>query len=271
MTRRHVLAGLLLICLVPAAALAAESSATLPAITPSHAHEIEDLAFVAQTLSAQERRPSWLSHFKVKAAEPTARPRSREDQKKIMDEAALLEKTRKAGLLTDWHLEGRFGGGEGDFARRFAPEKAAAKEGARRDLSEPYELVFPEGSFALPPALASAKGVFYANSRAYLSSSGEWNVYMESGAEAVVFFDGRRVLERAPEATGVMRGKVHAESGYHSVMVKFTAVAAPFRVAILPPNSGSRRKNNTPYLQASPASEEIMAKEIGGPLTARGY
>jgi hypothetical protein len=229
-------------------------------------------AFIAQTLSAQERRPSWLSRFKVKAAEPAAKPQSREDQKKIMDEAAVLAKSREAGLLTDWHLDGRFGGGgQEDFARRFAPEKTAAKEDARRDLSEHYELVFPEGSFALPPALASAKGVFYANSSAYLSSSGEWNVYLESGVEAVVFFDGRRVLERAPEATGVMRGKIHAESGYHSVMVKFTAVATPFRVAILPPNSGSRRKNNTPYLQASPASEEIMAKEIGGPPVARGY
>lgn len=229
-------------------------------------------AFIAQTLSAQERRPSWLSHFKVKAAEPVTRPESREDQKKIMDEAEVLEKSREAGLLTDWHLDGRFGGGEqGDFARRFAPEKAAAKEGARRDLSEHYELVFPEGSFALPSALTSAKGVFYANSSAYLNSSGEWNVYLESGAEAVVFFDGRRVLERAPEATGVMRGKIHAESGYHSVMVKFTAAAAPFRLAILPPNSGSRHKNNTPYLQASPASEEIMAKGIGGSPTARGY
>jgi hypothetical protein len=155
--------------------------------------------------------------------------------------------------------------------RRFAPEKAAAKDGARRDLSERFDLVFPEGSFALPPAQASAKGVFYANSSTYLSSSGEWNVYLESGAEAVVFFDGRRVLERAPEATGVTRGKIHAESGYHSVMVKFTAVATPFRLAILPPNSGSRHKNNTPYLQASPASEEIMAKEIGEPPAVRGY
>jgi len=229
-------------------------------------------AFIAQTLSAQERRPSWLSHFKVKAAEPVTKPRSREDRKKIRDEAALLEKSREAGLLTDWHLDGRFGGGgRGDFARRFAPEKAAAKDGARRDLSERFDLVFPEGSFALPPAQASAKGVFYANSSTYLSSSGEWNVYLESGAEAVVFFDGRRVLERAPEATGVTRGKIHAESGYHSVMVKFTAVATPFRLAILPPNSGSRHKNNTPYLQASPASEEIMAKGIGGSPTARGY
>jgi hypothetical protein len=34
-------------------------------------------------------------------------------------------------------------------------------------------------------------------------------------------------------------------------------------VAILPPNSGSRRKNNTPFLQAAPASENLMAKQMG--------
>jgi hypothetical protein len=85
-------------------------------------------------------------------------------------------------------------------------------------------------------------------------------VYLESGAEAVVFVDGRRVLTRGEQATGVQRGKIHVEGGYHAVMVKFTAQAAPFRVAILPPNSGSRRKNNTPYLKASPSSEDMLAK-----------
>ncbi len=80
--------------------------------------------------------------------------------------------------------------------------------------------------------------------------------------------DGQRVVESGPKAPGVLRGSIHAESGYHSVMVKFTAEAAPFRVAILPPNSGSRRKNNTPYLQASPASEDMMAMQMGDVLMA---
>ena len=89
-------------------------------------------------------------------------------------------------------------------------------------------------------------------------------MYLESGAEAVVFVDGRRVLARESarksQATGVLRVKIQAASGYHSVLVKFMAQAAPFRVAILPPNSGSRRKNNTPYLKASPGSEDMLAK-----------
>jgi hypothetical protein len=178
-----------------------------------------------------------------------------------MQESQLLQDSREAGLLTDWHLEGRFGrGSDGEFARAFAPEKAAAKAAARRSQTESYELVFPEGKFTLPPASASLKGVFYARSITYLSSSGLWNVYLESGAEAVVFVDGQKVLEGAPKSAGVLRGTIHAESGYHSVMVKFTAQAAPFRVAILPLNSGSRRKNNTPFLQAAPASENLMAK-----------
>jgi len=216
------------------------------------------------TLSAQERHFGWLSHFKIRAAQQIAPLQGRDEQKRMMDEAELLENSREAGLLTDWHLDGRFGhGGQRDFTRRFAPEKAAEKQAAKLSQSEHHELVFPDGSFALPAALAAAKGVFYADSCAYLSGSGDWNVYLESGAEAVVFFDGRRVLERSRTATGVTRGRIHAESGYHSVLVKFTDQAAPFRLAILPPNSGSRRKNNTPYLQAAPASEDLMAERIG--------
>jgi hypothetical protein len=186
-----------------------------------------------------------------------------------LDETGLLEKSREAGLLTDWHLEGRFGhGGAGEFARSYAPERLAARQagkvasGVKSSGFEQkhYELVFAEGIFALPAEMAGQKGVFYADSSTYLSSGGEWNVYLESGAETVVFVDGRRVVTRSSKATGVQRGKIHVEGGYHQVMVKFTAQAAPFRVAILPPNSGSRRKNNTPYLKASPASEDLLAR-----------
>jgi hypothetical protein len=225
--------------------------------------------FSSQTLSAQERHLGWLDHFKIKAAQPSATPQSAEEQKKIMDQAELLENSREAGLLTDWHLDGHFGYGGGKFARRFAPEKRAAKDAAKFSRHEPHELVFPEGTFELP-AFAGVKGVFYADSSTYLSDSGNWTVYLESEAEAVVFLDGKRVLERPRAATGVTRGTIHAESGYHSVLVKFIAAAAPFRLAILPPNSGSRRKNNTPYLQASPASEDMMANRVCDPPMASG-
>jgi len=175
-----------------------------------------------------------------------------------VDATELLEKSREAGLLTDFHLDGRFGhGAANEFAREFAPEREAAKQ--TRFVRRRYELVFPEGIFTLPKGLSDSKGVFYAVSSTYLTSGGEWNVYLESSADAVVFVDGRRAVASGPNASGVLRGKIHIESGYHSVMVKFTAQAAPFRVAILPPNSGSRRKNNTPYLQASPASEDMQA------------
>ncbi len=203
---------------------------------------------------------------------------SRDNGNKATDQAELLANSREAGLLTDWHLEGRFGhGGEAQFARRFVPEKLAqrqAKSVAAGVDAGPerrhYELVFPEGTFALPSELAGRSGVFYASSSTYLDGGGEWIVYLESGVGAVVFVDGRRVLARESareasgesQATGVLRVKIQATSGYHSVLVKFMAQAAPFRVAILPPNSGSRRKNNTPYLKASPGSEDMLA-ELG--------
>ena len=181
----------------------------------------------------------------------------------ITREEDLLAESREAGLLTDWHLEGRFGSGRaGDFSRKFAPEKAAPKAPMRVDETQRYELVFPKGRFVLPTAMASRRGVFYATSSTYLSDSGYWDVYLESGAQAVVFVDGKNVLENEPDAKGVIRVTIRAERGYHSVLVKFTAQAAPFRVAILAQNSGSRRKNNTPYLQASPTSEDMTAEKI---------
>jgi len=119
------------------------------------------------------------------------------------------------------------------------------------------------GGVTILPKLAGRKGVLYALSCTYLTSSGDWNIYLESAAEADLFVDGRRVLVRGPNATGTLRETIHAESGYHMVMVKFVAQSAPFRVAILPPNSGSRRKNNTPYLHSSPGSEDMQAV-LGG-------
>ncbi len=230
------------------------------------------ITFCAPTLRAQTSQTSAAHeprHAKSKAVRTMADSYSGSDLKSNMHQADVLEESREAGLLTDWHLEGRFGRGrEGEFARVYWPEKAAAKLASASRSSQNYELVFPEGRFVLPASMASKKGVFYASSSTYLSDSGEWNVYLESGGEAVVFVDGRRVLESGPEVSGVLRGTIHAESGYHAVLVKFTAQTAPFRVAILPPNSGSRRKNNTPYLQASPASEDMMAMQTGDALRA---
>jgi hypothetical protein len=180
-------------------------------------------------------------------------------QAPMLSDADLLEKSREAGLLTDWHLEGRFGHRNADIAHCYAPEKAAMRQRAQR-VEQRYELVFPEGFFALPTELTAERGVFYAVSTTYLGSGGEWNVYLESSDEAVVFIDGQRAVATGQGAQGTMRETLHLEIGYHSVMVKFTAHAAPFRVAVLPPNSGSRRKNNTPYLQASPASEDMQAE-----------
>jgi len=208
-------------------------------------------------------------------------PETSPDNGQAENQAEMVENSRDAGLLTDWHFMGRYGHDKADLARSFAPERWFAKQAARQAALQPpeeknasssgknlpekaleslrYEMVFPEGTFVLPPRRAGRDGVLYALSCTYLSSSGDWNVYLESAAQAVVFVDGKRVLVRGPKASGTRRETIHAESGYHMVMVKFVPQAAPFRVAILPPNSGSRRKNNTPYLQRSSASEELQA------------
>jgi len=225
--------------------------------------------FCAQPSHAQAgptiETPHGLSRAKGKALQTLVDSQATDDVNKIMSDADLLAKSRQAGLLTDWHLEGRFGHrGQEEFAKVFAPEKVAEKQAARRFQRRRYELVFPEGIFGLPRELAGLDGVFYALSNTYLTSSGEWYLYLESGAETAVFVDGRRALTRGHKAAGVLRAKIHLESGYHSVMVKFTSQAVPFRVAILPPNSGSKRKNNTPYLQASPASEDMLAGQGNG-------
>ncbi len=217
--------------------------------------------FLGATLFAQDSAPG-ISRAADRALQAAADAQDDAGISQFATEAELLEKSRQAGLLTDWHLEGRYGHSLADLLRPFAPEKEAARQGAHRFERRRYELVFPVGTFALPAELASARGVFYALSTAYLTGGGEWIVYLESPAEAIVFVDGRRVLARESKGSGVLRARVHIESGYHSVMVKFIAQAAPFRVAILPPNSGSRRKNNTPYLQASPASEDMMARAL---------
>lgn len=222
-------------------------------------------ASVALSSQAMNAQDAPLAETIRVAAAATVTQGAAESQQ--LNAAELLEDSREAGLLTDWHLDGCFGhDGARDFARQFSPEHAALKL-ARRTSSHynwrRYDLEFADGIFVLAPQEAGSKGVFYADSSTYLND-GEWNVYLESAAEAVVFVDGKRVVERGAQAKGVVRATIHASSGYHSVLVKFVAAAAPFRVAILPPNSGSRRKNNTPYLKAAPASEDMMAQAQPG-------
>lgn len=194
------------------------------------------------------------------AAYAASRP-ERESQ----SSAEMAARSRDAGLLTDWHLIGRYGRGPADFARTFEPERQAGDEAAKAEASRAsamasdelpgrrrmpslrYEMLFADGTFALPKRLAADKGVFYAVSCTYLSDDGEWNVYLESSGQAEVFVDGRRVLKSDASPTGAQRETIRSARGYHTVLVKFLAQAAPFRVAILPPNSGSRRKNNTPH------------------------
>src|ERR1039458_5536705 len=104
------------------------------------------VALSALTLRAPSSRPRGRTRDENTALRTVADVQQGGTLKKSMQEAQLLQDSREAGLLTDWHLEGRFGrGSDREFARAFAPEKAAAKAAARRSQTESYELVFPEG------------------------------------------------------------------------------------------------------------------------------
>jgi hypothetical protein len=132
---------------------------------------------LAQTVTAQTmetRRVPGLSRSRDKALQAMIDAQDSDDLKRIADEAKLLEKSREAGLLTDWRLAGRFDHrGKDEFGYEYPPEKEAAKQGAlRRFERSRYELSFADGTFALPKELAGLKGVFYANSSTYLTGGG---------------------------------------------------------------------------------------------------
>ena len=228
---------------------------TLPNLCPARAALL--LIVLSAAGSAYSAGPALPGSFVPTSGGDSASP------DRALDAAALAERSREAGLLTDWHLLGRYGRSGTDFTRSFEPERWAANDRHLRNVS--YELLFPEGTFALPPAMAGQSGVFYALARVYVSGSGEWNLYLETGAEAVVYVDGCRVLERGANHKGTLRETIHAESGFHNVMVKFVAQAAPFRLAVLPPNSGSRRKKNTPYLQGTEQGAENLSARLQAP------
>jgi hypothetical protein len=254
----------------------------LSVATPRRAPQAIAALFLLLLCVAIPQHAAALRLFDIfgRTAGAAAQPETHPGNALTEDQAQMVENSRDAGLLTDWHFMGHYGTHPADLANSYAPERwlaqQAAKQAALREskkkaaassshpetrLKSPrYELVYPEGTFVLPPSQTGRDGVFYALSCTYLTSSGDWNVYLESEAPAVVFVDGRRVLVRGPKASGTRRETIHLDSGYHLVMVKFTLQAAPFRVAILPPNSGSRRKNNTPYLHPEPGSEDLQAE-----------
>jgi len=67
MTRRHVLAGLLMVYLIPAVAVAAETVTTAPEVTRSHVHDIERIELQYLASKTPEQRKQYVSELKALA------------------------------------------------------------------------------------------------------------------------------------------------------------------------------------------------------------
>ena len=161
--------------------------------------------------------------------------------------------SRESGLLTDWRIVGPFGTHPRlDFSRTWNPERdGVAKSGYGGRKVEFFQ--FADGQVKLPSYLAK-EGVFYASSRIYLRSEGQWRVFLESGGTLEVFIDGTKALSRddrqgAPPQS--LRTDITLAQGDHKIMVKFLPGAAPFRLAIMAPTGGLRPHPNIPNVHAS--------------------
>jgi hypothetical protein len=170
-----------------------------------------------------------------------------------------LLQSREAGLLTDWNLFGPYGKKrETAFIRTWAPERKKKENAAGR--GERPTLRFPDGRFVLPTK--ATNGVYYARAHVYLFSDGEWNVWAESANAIQVFVDGVPVLTRQvaeQDTTRAVHQTVHLSRGQHTVLTKFIAAAAPFRVAVMPPSGGRRQKRNIPLYELAPETTVLSA------------
>ncbi|HEX6880765.1 MAG TPA: hypothetical protein VF135_10405 [Terriglobales bacterium] len=175
------------------------------------------------------------------------------------DDLDQLLASKESGLLTDWRLIGPYGK-TADTARIWPPEKDQMRRnryGERRVVT----LEFATGKFELP-ARISRQGIFYAASEVWVPNGGEWRIYAETAGIMTVFVDGKSALRREPEKSGGLEMTsqvVHLERGTHRVLVKFTAAAAPFHLAVMPQTGGLRKRNNKPVLHTSEQAEYTSA------------
>lgn len=174
-------------------------------------------------------------------------------------EFETLFQSRDSGLLTDWKIVGPLGRFPNtDFNRNFGPEQDGLKK--KSYGSRPVRIVqFANGRVELPRE-TERNGVFYAASDVDLNSGGEWRVWVESPGTLEVFIDGKRALlkdDRAAMHPQVLWEMRRMDEGMHRVVVKFIASALPFRVAIMPPSGGVKKRNNKPGLHAGPDAEYV--------------
>jgi hypothetical protein len=172
-----------------------------------------------------------------------------------------LASSRDAGLITDWRVVGPFGKSALlDFDKKF-PAENDLLHSDRYGRKVVERMQFATGRFSLPDYFQH-HGVYYADSEIYVTSDGMWNVFIETSGTARIFIDGTSAVtrdERRSAQPELVRSLVHLTQGKHKLLVKFTASASPFRVAVLPPTGGVHKKQNIPVLTAQPESEYIIA------------
>jgi tetratricopeptide (TPR) repeat protein len=160
---------------------------------------------------------------------------------------------RSAGLLTHWRIAGPFGQYSNvDFERRFRPEldhlthlqyasdalSSAAKKGSIDDTEKltTERFWFRNGMLALP-GYFSGSGVFYAAGEVEIPGSGPSQLEVLSAGTYAVFVDGKQALlhdERLAAVSSRSSAALKLGRGRHSIVVKFTADAAPISVALHP-------------------------------------
>ena len=175
-------------------------------------------------------------------------------------ELDLLQQSREYGLLTDWKIRGPFGKQSAtDFDKTWPPEKNGRSRKFRAAFADVYE--FADGAVTLGEGLNKA-GVYYAEGEFEIPSSGTWRLRLQTLGTLDIFLDGKNVLRR--DARSVILPEVswqslRMEAGKHKVLVKFLPSASPFRIAVLPPSPGPKKRKAPHAIHAGPESEYVPA------------
>src|SRR5437588_7968855 len=143
-----------------------------------------------------------------------------------LDQAAA-----SAGLLTRWRISGPFGRySNAEFENRWGPELNQDSP-AKTD-----EFLFRDGIVVLPDYLSDV-GILYASSDIQSATARNFLLDVLSPGPYSVFIDGKPVLmhdSRYALQSGRESTTVKLEPGRHRLLIKFTAEAAPLRVALHP-------------------------------------
>jgi cellulose synthase operon protein C len=146
----------------------------------------------------------------------------------------LNRASASAGVLTRWRIAGPFGRYSNvDFDQAWPPESDRFSRVAYGTL-QAEEFFFRDGLVSLPDYF-SGSGVYYAGSDMESALAQDAVLEVFSPGPYAVFLDGRLLLThdaRFAISSSSDSARIQLNAGKHRVVVKFTADAAPFRVAV---------------------------------------